>query len=125
MFENYPKERTVLSPEFQKIYSEHYKNNREGSTSASSLAQKMEAWLHRKVAKDVIGIQDKSTLEIGAGTKDAKVTTTPSNIVSVTANNTTSNAQLNAANAQYQAALAQLNALQSATTNTTSTSTAN
>jgi len=68
MFENFPKERTVLSPEFQKIYSEHYKNNREGSTSASSLAQKMEAWLHRKVAKDVIGIQDKSTLEIGAGT---------------------------------------------------------
>lgn len=68
MFENYPKERIKLPLEFQKIYSEHYKNNREGSTSASSLAQKMEAWLHRKVAKDVIGIQNKSTLEIGAGT---------------------------------------------------------
>lgn len=68
MFENYPKERIKLPLEFQKIYSEHYKNNREGSTSASSLAQKMEAWLHRKVAKDVIGVIDKSTLEIGAGT---------------------------------------------------------
>jgi hypothetical protein len=68
MFENYPKERIELPLEIQKIYSEHYKNNREGSTSASSLAQKMEAWLHRKVAKDVIGIHNKSTLEIGAGT---------------------------------------------------------
>ena len=61
MFENYPKERLKLPLEFQKIYSEHYKNNREGSTSASSLAQKMEAWLHRKVANDVIGTEDKST----------------------------------------------------------------
>lgn len=68
MFENYPKERIKLPLEFQEIYSEHYKNNREGSTSASSLAQKMESWLHRKVARDVMGVQDKSTLEIGAGT---------------------------------------------------------
>jgi len=68
MFENYPKERIELPLEFQKIYSEHYKNNRDGSTSASSIAQRMEAWLHRQVAKDVINIQDKSTLEIGAGT---------------------------------------------------------
>ena len=68
MFENYPKVRIDLPLEFQKIYAEHYKKNREGQTSASSLAQKMEGWLHRKVAKDVIGINDKSTLEIGAGT---------------------------------------------------------
>ncbi len=68
MFENYPKLRPELPLEFQKIYAEHYKKNREGETSASSLAQKMEGWLHRKVAKDVLGIHDKSTLEIGAGT---------------------------------------------------------
>ena len=68
MFENYPKERIKLPFEFQEIYSEHYINNREGSTSASSLAQKMEAWLHRKVAKDVICIQNESNLEIGART---------------------------------------------------------
>jgi len=68
MFENYPKVRIDLPLEFQKIYAEHYKKNREGQTSASSLAQKMEGWLHRKVAKDVIGLTDKSTLEIGAGT---------------------------------------------------------
>lgn len=68
MFENYPKVRTELPLEYQNIYSEHYKNNRQGSTSASSLAQKMESWLHRKVAEDVINVSDKSTLEIGAGT---------------------------------------------------------
>lgn len=68
MLENYPKKRIELPKEFQKIYSEHYKKNREGQTSASSLSQKMEAWLHRKVAKDVKNIYNKSTLEIGAGT---------------------------------------------------------
>lgn len=68
MFENYPKVRFELPLEFKNIYAEHYKKNREGQTSASSLSQKMEGWLHRKVAKDVIGVNDKSTLEIGAGT---------------------------------------------------------
>lgn len=68
MFENYPKVRHELPLEFQKIYAEHYKKNREGQTSASSLAQKMEGWLHRKVARDLQGLNNKSTLEIGAGT---------------------------------------------------------
>jgi hypothetical protein len=68
MFENYPKVRTELPLEFKNIYAEHYKKNREGQTSASSLSQKMERWLHRKVAKDVKGVNNKSTLEIGAGT---------------------------------------------------------
>jgi len=68
MFENYPKVRVELPLEFQKIYSTHYKSNRDGGTSASSLAQKMESWLHRKVAADVQGSHNRSTLEIGAGT---------------------------------------------------------
>jgi hypothetical protein len=68
MFENYPKVRIDLPLEFKKIYADHYKKNREGQTSASSLSQKMESWLHRKVAKDVKGLTNKSTLEIGAGT---------------------------------------------------------
>ena len=66
-----------------------------------------------------------TTLEIDAGTKGAMVTTTPDKIVSVTANNTATNAALTAANAQYQAAVAQLNALKSASTSTSSTSTTN
>lgn len=68
MFENFPKVRTELPLEFQKIYAEHYKKNREGETSASSVAQKMEGWMHRKIAEDVKDISDKATLEIGAGT---------------------------------------------------------
>lgn len=68
MLDKFPKKRIELPKEFQKIYNEHYKNNREGNTSASSIAQKMEAWLHKKVAEDVQGITNKPTLEIGAGT---------------------------------------------------------
>ncbi|CZF78409.1 hypothetical protein GCE9029_00819 [Grimontia celer] len=70
MFENYPKERPVLPKEIKDIYSEHYKNNREGSTAASSLSQWMESWLHKKVAEDISGQREsgKVTLELGAGT---------------------------------------------------------
>jgi hypothetical protein len=68
MFEKFPKTRSELPEEYQKIYFEQYKNDREGKTSASYLSQKMEAWLHRKIAADVKGINNKSTLEIGAGT---------------------------------------------------------
>ncbi len=68
MFENYPKKRIELPEEFINIYNEHYKKNRAGQTKASSLAQKMEAWLHKKVAFDVSVSHNKKTLEIGAGT---------------------------------------------------------
>lgn len=68
IFENYPKKRPELPAEYQKIYTGHYKKNRDGKTSASALSQKMEAWMHKKVAEDLKGKTDKSTLEIGAGT---------------------------------------------------------
>jgi len=68
MFENYPKIRPTLPSDFQQIYNEHYKNNREGKTTGASLAQKMESWMHKKVAKDVKKENHQSTLEIGAGT---------------------------------------------------------
>lgn len=68
MFEIYPKTRFPLSKEIQKIYKQHYKLNRDGDTTASGLAQKMERWLHRKVSSDVAFLHDKKTLEIGAGT---------------------------------------------------------
>lgn len=67
-FINFPKEREPLPPEFQAIYSEHYKQNRVGSSHASGLAQKMESWMHKRVAEDVKSGVQKSTLEIGAGT---------------------------------------------------------
>jgi len=68
MFDNYPKQRPELSERFKAIYEEHYRSNREGNSKASGLAQKMETWLHRKVASDVELSHDKRTLEIGAGT---------------------------------------------------------
>lgn len=67
----FPKIRPPLPPEIQAIYARHYQSNREGDTAAASLSQKMEAWMHRRVAEDVAapGAADgKSTLEIGAGT---------------------------------------------------------
>lgn len=70
MFDNFPKTRPPLPPEIAEIYTTQYKSNREGKTTASSLAQWMESWLHRQVARDVKGeaSSPKSTLELGAGT---------------------------------------------------------
>ncbi len=68
MFENYPKIRIDLPEKYKKIYVNQYKENREGESTASGLAQKMEGWLHKKVAADVKNNKDKVTLEIGAGT---------------------------------------------------------
>ncbi|HKR14149.1 MAG TPA: hypothetical protein VJT15_18945 [Pyrinomonadaceae bacterium] len=64
----FPKQRLPLPPKFAAIYSEHCNTNRNGSSAASGLSQKMESWMHRKVAADVKGGEPKSTLEIGAGT---------------------------------------------------------
>lgn len=51
-------------------YDEHYKENRNGATAASSIARKLETWMHTKVAKaspaQTLSFCD--TLEIGAGT---------------------------------------------------------
>jgi hypothetical protein len=70
MFKNFPKIRKPLPKNIENIYSEHYKSNREGKTTASSLAQRMETWLHKQVARDVTNpdLPPKVTLELGAGT---------------------------------------------------------
>ncbi len=65
---SFPKERLPLPPEFQAIYAEQYKENRDGRSNAAGLAQKMESWMHRRVAADTLSGQEQSTLEIGAGT---------------------------------------------------------
>jgi hypothetical protein len=64
----FPKQRPELPEAYRKIYVEHYRENREGASTASSLAIKMEAWMHRKVAADVSDSgREYTTLEIGAG----------------------------------------------------------
>src|SRR6266571_999915 len=68
LLSRFPKQRPELPEAFRKIYVEHYKRNREGGSPAPSLSQKMESWMHRKVAEDVArsGRQCR-TLGIGAG----------------------------------------------------------
>ncbi len=68
MFENFPKTRSTLPPEFQAIYADQYKENRDGGSKASGIAQKLESWMHKNVAADVQTGPERSTLEIGAGT---------------------------------------------------------
>ncbi len=69
MFNSFPKKRIDLPPEYQKIYNEHYINNRTGGTKVSSMTKRLEAWLHKKVADDIRRSPRKfATLEIGAGT---------------------------------------------------------
>ena len=63
----FPKTRPPLSPRLQDIYAQQYVENREGGSTAASLAQKLERWLHYEVAADVEGGVPKSTLELGAG----------------------------------------------------------
>jgi len=68
VLEKFPKTRPPLPPEFQEIYAAQYKENRDGGSAASGLAQKLEAWMHKKVAADAGPNFSGSTLEIGAGT---------------------------------------------------------
>ena len=64
----FPKLRPELPKEYQEIYTQHYLSNREGKYKTTSLSMKLERWLHKKVAADVVGTKGKKTLEIGAGT---------------------------------------------------------
>jgi len=69
MFEQYPKSRPTLPVEYAKIYKEYYLCNRGGHSPASALSQRMEAWMHRQVARDARTVHNfGATLEIGAGT---------------------------------------------------------
>lgn len=68
IFPQFPKMRTPLPKQYAEIYESYYKSNRNGDTTASGAAQKMERWLHKKVANDTRGLGVRKTLEIGAGT---------------------------------------------------------
>lgn len=61
---SYPRTRPPLSAAHQKVYVEQYKINREGSTTVDHAAQKLERWMHRRVALSRGG----PILELGAGT---------------------------------------------------------
>ena len=67
-FRNFPKIRSNLPPELQKIFLSQHKLNREGQTTATKLSLIMESWLHRKIAGSAVRSPQMKTLEIGAGT---------------------------------------------------------
>ena len=63
---NKSKTRSILPPEYQKIFDTWYKDNREGKDIMSFLARKIESWIHMVVAKSKF--DGNTVLEIGAGT---------------------------------------------------------
>lgn len=72
LLNKYPKIRPTLPKEIELIHSSHYHKNREGETPITSISQKMESWLHKRVADDIHNHPSSSrleitTLEIGAG----------------------------------------------------------
>jgi SAM-dependent methyltransferase len=69
ILDRFPKTRPELPEAYRKIYEAHYLRNREGRYATTSFSQRLEGWMHRKVAADVAGGgQRATTLEIGAGT---------------------------------------------------------
>lgn len=60
---SYPRARPPLTPAHEAIYAEQYRINRDGQTIATGAAQRLEQWMHRRVAG-----QSGPVLEIGAGT---------------------------------------------------------
>lgn len=61
----FPKTRPPLPPKIAEIYARQYAENRAGETTAASLSQRLEQWMHRQVAADASPA--KTTLELGAG----------------------------------------------------------
>ena len=66
----FPKVRPALDAEIAKVYELEYKKNRSGGSAASSVAQKLEGWMHKKISKTHTLKESTmcDTLEIGAGT---------------------------------------------------------
>jgi SAM-dependent methyltransferase len=64
----YPKQRPPLPEAHRRVYERHYLANRNAQYRTTSISQRMEAWMHRRVARDLGPGRDPTTLEIGAGT---------------------------------------------------------
>lgn len=61
----FPKTRPPLPREIEEIYARQYAENRAGESTAASLSQQLERWMHRQVAADAS--PSRATLELGAG----------------------------------------------------------
>ena len=63
-FPDYPRTRPPLTEAHAKVYAEQYRINRDGETLADGAAQKLEQWMHKRVAR----VSGGPVLELGAGT---------------------------------------------------------
>jgi len=64
LLRSYPRRRPPLAPAHEKVYAEQYRLNREGARPIEDLAQRLERWMHRRVA----ALHGGPVLELGAGT---------------------------------------------------------
>lgn len=64
LLDSYPRQRPPLSTAHQRIFEAEYRQNREGKTLITHFTQKLESWMHKKVAS----IHSERVLELGAGT---------------------------------------------------------
>ena len=64
LIESYPRPRPPLTLAHEEIFAQQYRINREGAGAVESLAQRLERWMHVRVA----GLTGGPILELGAGT---------------------------------------------------------
>ena len=64
LLDSYPRTRPPLGDAHAAIYAEQYRINRDGETVIDRAAQKLEEWMHRRVAR----LSGGPVLELGAGT---------------------------------------------------------
>lgn len=65
ILQSFPKSRPPLAEAYQKIFEAEYIANREGTNTVASLTQRLESWMHKKVAANQ---GSGAILEVGAGT---------------------------------------------------------
>ena len=61
---SYPRTRPPLTSGHENLYVQEYKNNREGDRKVDSMAQTLEAWMHRQI----ITHKSSNLLELSTGT---------------------------------------------------------
>ena len=68
MLSRFPKTRKELPEEYKRAFDDYYEKNRNANTTVTKASSQMEGWMHKKIAKTTIYINDYGTLEIGGGT---------------------------------------------------------
>lgn len=66
LLRTYPRVRPTLPPEYQRIYVDHYRQNRASSGGLTGVVAGLEGWMHRQVAR--AGSRGADILEVGGGT---------------------------------------------------------